>query len=135
MRKIFIKSCKLNNVTSKQFIMNKSIGNSTEFLLSHLKKSESKNILLVSFLIGINVLIFCGNVLVIICLLHKRNNANLRTDNSSKHWRSNIFILNLAFTDLMLSILIIPANILQVMTDNWILGNTFCKVSCNESFG
>ena len=81
-----------------------------------------------------HILIFCGNILVIICLLHKRNNASFRADSTSKHGRANIFILNLAFTDLMLSILIIPPNILQVILDNWIFGNAFCKVKYNDYF-
>ena len=114
--------------------MNKTIANSTELLFSRLKTLESKDILIASFLIGINVLIFVGNILVIICLFHKRNNASLRRDSSSKQRRANIFILNLAFTDLMLSIFIIPPNILQVILDNWMLGNTFCKVNYNDSF-
>ena len=120
-------------VISTETMMNDSIANSTQFLSSRMKTLESKDILLASFLIGINVLIFCGNILVIICLFHKRNNTRLRTDSSSKQRRANLFILNLAFTDLMLSVLIIPPNVLQVITDNWMLGNTFCKVNCNES--
>ena len=115
--------------------MNKSNGtNSTVILLSRLKTLETRDILLASFLIGINVLIFCGNILVIICLFHKRSTTRLRTDSSSKQRRANLFILNLAITDLMLSILIIPPNILQVITGNWMLGNTFCKVNCYEYF-
>ena len=94
---------------------------------------ELKYVLLTTILSGIDVLIFCGNILVIVYLLNKNNKYHLRRENSNEQRRTNIFILNLAFTDLTLSILIIPPNILQVITGKWLLGNIFCKVSSNES--
>ena len=94
---------------------------------------ELKYVLLASILSGIDILIFCGNILVIICLLTKNNKYRLRRGNSNEQKRTNIFILNLAFTDLTLSILIIHPNILQVITGKWMLGSIFCHVSSNES--
>ena len=90
---------------------------------------ELKNVLLASILSGIDVLIFCGNILVLVYLLTKTNKHRLRKGNSHEQRRTNIFILNLAFTDLTLSILIIPPNIVQVITGKWMLGNIFCKVN------
>ena len=89
---------------------------------------EAKDILLALILVVINILIFCGNILVIICLLFKNSKSRLRRGRSNKQRRTNIFIVNLAFTDLTLSLLIIPPNILQVISGKWMLGNTFCKV-------
>lgn len=77
-------------------------------------------IIIIIFLIMILFGIF-GSSLVIFIIL---NNRSMRT-------RGNLFILNLAISDLTLCLITQPFNLLRLLTNNynWILGQFMCKFS------
>lgn len=82
---------------------------------SKLNSFEEKVIISV-FLIVI-ILGFFGNILVICTVII---NKHMRTSN-------NLFILNLAISDLTLCIFSIPFNVYKVLRHTWIFGEFLCK--------
>ena len=76
----------------------------------------------------INILILSGNTLVLLCVMLRKKQSHLRKGQCHYQQRTNIFIVNLALTDLTLSLLILPLNIVQIITGKWILGITLCRV-------
>ena len=88
---------------------------------------------LISVVLGsVLTLIFAGN-LTVLCLMVRNYRKQKYMRNSggldSKLRRTNFFIVNLAIIDLLLSLIILPPNIIQIIKEKWFFGNTFCKVS------
>ena len=72
----------------------------------------------------INILILIGNTLVLLCVILRNQQSHLRKGQCHNQRRTNIFIVNLALTDLTLSLLVLPLNIVQIIAGRWVLGNT-----------
>lgn len=58
-----------------------------------------------------------GNVLVCYIIFSKRK---MRT-------KTNLLIANLTFSDLLMTLINIPFNLLRLLLDNWIFGGFMCK--------
>lgn len=67
---------------------------------------------------SIVVLCICGNILVILSVFTFRP---LRTV-------QNFFIVSLAFSDMLVAILVMPFHIVTHILDRWIFGKIFCQV-------
>ncbi|CAF1072595.1 unnamed protein product [Adineta ricciae] len=67
---------------------------------------------------SIVVLCICGNILVILSVFTFRP---LRTV-------QNFFIVSLAFSDMLLAIMVMPFHIVTHILNRWIFGNIFCQV-------
>ncbi|XP_055332776.1 G-protein coupled receptor 83-like [Paramacrobiotus metropolitanus] len=59
-----------------------------------------------------------GNVLVVVVILRMRR----------MHTVTNIFILNVAISDIMITILNIPFNLARVLLDEWPFGSVMCRL-------
>lgn len=79
---------------------------------------ETVIILMILLLIDLSILI--GNILVIIAA---------STSIKLRRYKTNIFIINLAVSDLLLGIVVLPLSISnQVLNRHWFFGNVLCKV-------
>ena len=47
---------------------------------------------------------------------------------SCRKIKTNYFIVSLAFADLMVSVLVMPFGAIELVTQSWIYGETFCLV-------
>ncbi|XP_053156006.1 histamine H2 receptor isoform X2 [Hemicordylus capensis] len=82
-------------------------------------RSLARNVLIGIVLITLIIVTVCGNVLV--CLV-VRFNQRLRS-------LTNCFIVSLAFTDLLLGLLVLPFSaIYEISSHKWSFGHTFCKI-------
>nr|ANO38987.1 GCR005 [Schmidtea mediterranea] len=94
---------------SKDFLARKYVG---------FPSVESVFILFVLILIDLSILI--GNILVIIAA---------STSVKLRRYKTNIFIINLAVSDLLLGIIVLPLSIgNQVLNRRWFFGNALCKI-------
>lgn len=82
---------------------------------SKLNAIEEK--MIISVFLAVIILGFFGNFLVVCTVVV---NKHMRTSN-------NLFILNLAISDLTLCIFSIPFNVYKVLRHGWIFGEFLCK--------
>ena len=78
-----------------------------------------RNVVIIVFYSLVVIVSLFGNLLVCYVILSKRRMLLKRT---------NILIVNLAFSDLMMTIINIPLNIIRLLLDNWPFGLFLCKV-------
>ncbi|VDL90124.1 unnamed protein product [Schistocephalus solidus] len=116
----YIEKCFLNNTSKETF---------SEALLEHIRKADSQSGLLnivLMCLASLYILMICigfaGNMLVIIVVVCNR------TMRSSPR---NLFILNLAVSDLILCVFTQPLNLYRLLSFNqgWRLGLILCKLT------
>ncbi|KAK3750230.1 hypothetical protein QZH41_015582 [Actinostola sp. cb2023] len=72
-----------------------------------------------SFLILTEILILCGNILVIVAV----------AKNKSMQTVTNFLIVNLSITDLLVAVFNCPLMFLAILAEGWIVGAVMCKVS------
>lgn len=85
--------------------------------LLDIKLNHVEEKLIISVFLAVIILGFFGNILVVWTVLF---NKHMRTSN-------NLFILNLAISDLTLCIFSIPFNVYKVLRHTWIFGEFLCK--------
>jgi hypocretin (orexin) receptor 2 len=73
-------------------------------------------LILIAFIIFVVGIL--GNILVVFVVM---SNSHMRTI-------TNMFIVNLAIGDLMVTIICLPPSILTDVTGNWYFGETMCKI-------
>ena len=64
------------------------------------------------------VLGFCGNALVVFVVLRNKTMQTI----------TNIFILNLAVSDILMCLLAVPFTPMSAFVDDWFLGETLCRL-------
>ena len=118
----YVLSSKITTQANDFYDLNKNkLGNETNDDFSSLDSklnSFEEKVLICIFLIVI-ILGFVGNNLVILVILL---NKNMRTSN-------NLFILNLAISDLTLCVFSIPFNVYKTLRHTWKFGSFLCKFS------
>ena len=109
------------STSEEYFAINSSTGNETESLNCQLADSPAAVKGLIGFLtIVIIILGIFGNVLVCLVVIRR---PKMRTV-------INMFICNLAVSDLMFAVLAFPINITQYMSLVWVLPHFLCPISC-----
>ncbi|CAJ0600277.1 unnamed protein product [Cylicocyclus nassatus] len=81
-------------------------------------RNTNENYVIVFTFITIFLLSVIGNVLVIVVILQQRAMRSI----------TNIYLMNLAITDLMLSVVCMPPTLFSMVMNCWIFGNLLCKV-------
>ncbi|XGW17560.1 hypothetical protein V3C99_002283 [Haemonchus contortus] len=81
-------------------------------------RGTTENYVVVFTFITIFLLSVIGNALVIVVIMQQRAMRSI----------TNIYLLNLAITDLMLSVVCMPPTLFSMVMNCWIFGNTLCKV-------
>ncbi|WKY00564.1 hypothetical protein Q1695_014973 [Nippostrongylus brasiliensis] len=81
-------------------------------------RGTTENYVLIFTFITIFLLSVIGNALVIVVIMQQRAMRSI----------TNIYLMNLAITDLMLSVVCMPPTLLSMVTNCWIFGNILCKV-------
>ena len=103
--------------------------------LPEIETMEGVEAILLSIVLGsINIMTFSGNIFVLISIIMTNRKPHLRQGPGTKLRRTNVFIVNLALTDLALSLMILPPSVIQTITGKWLLGNTLCKVKRNINY-
>ena len=95
-------------------------------LLETLKKIDgntemsdnNRNMIIISSYSLIVIVSFVGNIFVCKVLFSQNKTSSLTT--------TNILILNLAISDLLMTLLNIPFNVARFVLDNWPFGETLC---------
>ena len=117
------------NCSSSDILMNLTDYVNTSYPVSHdflekykRNRSVSDNIfnLLVTVYLLLIIVGTIGNSLVIYVVV---NNSGMRTPR-------NFFIVNLAVSDLLLSLLTMPFTLLEILQKYWTLGEILCKLIC-----
>ncbi|XP_072120536.1 5-hydroxytryptamine receptor 4 [Mobula birostris] len=75
--------------------------------------------ILITFLAAIMIMTILGNLLVMVAVCKDRQLRKIKT---------NYFIVSLAFTDLLISVMVMPFGAIELVQQNWIYGDTFCLV-------
>ncbi|XP_059919182.1 5-hydroxytryptamine receptor 4 isoform X1 [Gadus macrocephalus] len=78
-----------------------------------------KTLALICFLSLVMLMSILGNLLVMTAVCKDRQLRKIKT---------NYFIVSLAFADLMVSVLVMPFGAIELVTQSWIYGETFCLV-------
>lgn len=76
-------------------------------------------IFLICFLSLVMLMSILGNLLVMTAVCKDRQLRKIKT---------NYFIVSLAFADLLVSVLVMPFGAIELVTQHWIYGDTFCLV-------
>ncbi|XP_064423011.1 5-hydroxytryptamine receptor 4 [Latimeria chalumnae] len=81
--------------------------------------SLAERTVLIAFLSAVMLIAIFGNILVMVAVCKDRQLRKIKT---------NYFIVSLAFADLLVSILVMPFGVIELVQDNWVYGDTFCLV-------
>ncbi|CAF1089595.1 unnamed protein product [Rotaria magnacalcarata] len=119
----------ISSINSDMSIISPSSGSSSNFinLFNSTTKTTSSTIRPMPFvktlpvalvLSSIVILCICGNILVILSVFTFRP---LRTV-------QNFFIVSLAFSDMLVAIIVMPFHIVTHMLNRWIFGQIFCQI-------
>lgn len=106
-----------NFITSITFIDATFDGNCTN-ALEHVEWTDVGMIGVFAVLILINLLVVCGNSLVILAVF---SYSKLRSV-------TNLFIVSLAVADISLGIAVLPFSVIVEVFDTWIFGSVWCSV-------
>jgi hypothetical protein len=83
------------------------------------KMNSFEEKVIISVFVTVIILGFFGNILVIWTVIF---NKHMRTSN-------NLFILNLAVSDITLCVFSIPFNVYKVLRHSWVFGEFLCKLA------
>ncbi|CAF3757325.1 unnamed protein product [Rotaria socialis] len=119
----------ISSINSDMSIISPSSGSSSNFinLFNSTTKTTSSTIRPMPFvkalpvalvLSSVVILCICGNILVILSVFTFRP---LRTV-------QNFFIVSLAFSDMLVAIIVMPFHIVTHMLNRWIFGQIFCQI-------
>ena len=93
--------------------------NTTDPLADAEYKREVVEAVFIGAVLGfLDLLTICGNLLVCVTIV----------SNHRLHNNTNFFVLSLAFSDLLLGILVLPFSTLNTVTSTWPLGAVFCNI-------
>ncbi|KAK6740113.1 hypothetical protein RB195_008529 [Necator americanus] len=81
-------------------------------------RGTTENYIVIFTFITIFLLSVIGNALVIVVILQQRAMRSI----------TNIYLMNLAITDLMLSVVCMPPTLFSMVMNCWIFGNVLCKL-------
>ncbi|CAI4227939.1 unnamed protein product [Auanema sp. JU1783] len=81
-------------------------------------RGTTENYIVITVFIIIFLLSVIGNSLVILVILKQRQMRSI----------TNIYLINLAFSDLMLSVICMPPTLVSMVMNCWLFGNTMCKL-------
>ncbi|VDP03606.1 unnamed protein product [Heligmosomoides polygyrus] len=81
-------------------------------------RGTTENYVVIITFITIFLLSVIGNALVIVVIMQQRAMRSI----------TNIYLMNLAITDLMLSVVCMPPTLFSMVMNCWIFGNILCKV-------
>ncbi|KAK6026748.1 7 transmembrane receptor [Ostertagia ostertagi] len=81
-------------------------------------RGTTENYIVIFTFITIFLLSVIGNALVIVVIMQQRAMRSI----------TNIYLMNLAITDLMLSVVCMPPTLFSMVMNCWIFGNILCKV-------
>ncbi|KIH57896.1 7 transmembrane receptor [Ancylostoma duodenale] len=81
-------------------------------------RGTTENYVVIFTFITIFLLSVIGNALVIVVIMQQRAMRSI----------TNIYLMNLAITDLMLSVVCMPPTLFSMVMNCWIFGNVLCKL-------